>query len=80
MTNSNETIKVQFLDQGREGFAQELEIPANQRIDDFLYTRFGEGADLSQIKIRMNGNVVTRTTEIPADARITISPLNIKGA
>lgn len=73
-------IKVQFLDQAREGMARELEINENQRIDDFLYSQLGDDAELSGIKIRLNGDIVTRTTTIPADSRIIISPLNIKGA
>lgn len=80
MTNETAKIKIQFLDQAREGMATELEIDENTRIDDFLHAKLGEGADLSNLKIRLNGDVVTRTSIIPADAIIIISPTNVKGA
>ena len=75
----NDKINVTFLNQSNDGLGKEIEIPVNMRIDDFLYSQLGEGADLSSLKIRMNSEIVTRTTAITPDARIVISQLNVKG-
>ena len=76
----SEKIKVTFLNQAAEGFAAEMEIDANMRMDDFLYARLGEDCNLGDYAIRMNSDIVTRTTVITPDARIILSPKNVKGA
>ena len=76
---SIDKIKVTFLNQSNDGLGKEVEIPVNMRIDDFLYSQLGDSADLNSLKIRMNSEIVTRTTTIVPDARIVISQLNVKG-
>ena len=81
--NSNDgtaKIKVTLLNQGDSGLSNEIEIDADQRMDDFLFARLGEEASLANYSIRLNGRTAQRTDIIEANAVITIAPLNQKGA
>lgn len=73
-------MKVTFLNQGNEGFAKEMEIDEGTRIDDFLFSTLGEDTDIREMKVRVNGEICTRTSVIPDGARVVVSPMNIKGA
>ena len=81
--NSNDgtaKIKVTLLNQGDSGLSNEIEVDADQRMDDFLFARLGEEASLANYSIRLNGRTAQRTDIIEANAVITIAPLNQKGA
>ena len=73
-------MKILFINQAGGGFAGEKEIADGTRIDDFIYSEIGEEAELGDHKIRVNGQMVPRTTILADGDQITCTSQNMKGA
>lgn len=76
----NGRIKIQFLNNEGGGFSEEKELPAGTTIGELIASHTNLG-DVAKYSISLNGNSgPSRTQQLQNGDRVTIAPLNVKGA
>lgn len=80
-------IKVTFVNNDGGGFAREVEVANNKSIAEFCYEEADIHSDSetgdfapSKWKIRVNRNCVPAGYILQNSDRVTVTPINVKGA